>query len=222
METLESLAPDAGPEVAATAPEAPLSRKRQQVLQAAADLFIAHGYGNVSMDAVARAAAVSKATLYAHFASKDALFATIVGEACRRSPVEESILPDNPADLGAALRAVGGGVLRFLLDPRTIAIARVAIAESARFPELGTAFLASGPMAFQARFTAWIARLHEAGLLDAPDATVAAQHLGALLRGTLHLEAILSPAFTPGDARIDEAVDAAVGAFLRAYGRRPD
>ncbi len=200
--------------------EAPPSRKRQQMLRAAADLFIEQGYGAVSMDAVARSAGVSKATLYAHFASKDALFATIVGEACRASPVAEGVLPDAPADLDAALRAVGGGVLRFLLHPRTIAIARVAIAESARFPELGAAFLTSGPMAFQTRFTAWIARLHQAGHLHAPDAAVAAQHLGALLRGSLHLETMLTPGLEPDDARIDDAVAAAVAAFLRAYGGR--
>ncbi len=43
------------------------SPKRQLVLDAAASLFMAHGYGAVSMDAVARAAGVSKATLYAYF-----------------------------------------------------------------------------------------------------------------------------------------------------------
>jgi TetR/AcrR family transcriptional repressor of mexJK operon len=210
METLDTLAP---------APEPPPSRKRQQMLLAAAELFIAQGYGAVSMDAVARAAGVSKATLYAHFASKDALFATIVGEACRASPAQDGNFPETPADLGVALRALGGAVLRFLLNPRTIAIARVAIAESARFPELGAAFLASGPMAFQARFAAWVATLHAAGRLDAPDATTAAGHLGALLRGSLHIEALLTPGFHPSEERIDQAVDAAVAVFLRAYGR---
>ena len=45
---------------------------------------MAQGYGAVSMDAIARAAGVSKATLYAYFSSKDQLFATIIGEACRQ------------------------------------------------------------------------------------------------------------------------------------------
>ena len=55
------------------------------VLDAATALFMAQGYGAVSMDAIARAAGVSKATLYAHFSSKDQLFATIIGEACRQN-----------------------------------------------------------------------------------------------------------------------------------------
>ena len=54
------------------------SPKRRAILNAATELFAARGYGAVSMDAIARAADVSKATLYAHFESKDRLFATIV------------------------------------------------------------------------------------------------------------------------------------------------
>ena len=61
------------------------SPKRQAVIEAAGELFIAQGYGAVSMDAIARAAGVSKATLYAHFASKDKLFATIINEACQQN-----------------------------------------------------------------------------------------------------------------------------------------
>ena len=133
-----------------------------------------------------------------------------------------SQLPARVENVEAALRALGGKLLRFLLEPRTVAIARVAIAESARFPELGAAFLASGPMAFQTQVAAWLGRLHAQGAIHAPDADLAAQHLGALLRGTLHIEALLTPDFTPDEARIEAAVAGAVGAFLRAYERRPD
>ncbi len=59
------------------------SPKRHAVLDAAATLFMAQGYGAVSMDSIAREAGVSKATLYAHFTSKDRLFATIITEACQ-------------------------------------------------------------------------------------------------------------------------------------------
>ncbi len=220
MQSVVSPVPAACPAPAAPT-DVSASRKRQQVLQAAAELFITQGYGAVSMDAVARAAGVSKATLYAHFASKDALFATIVGDACRRSPVDEANFPEHPQDVEAALRSLGRRLLRFLLEPRTLAIARVAIAESARFPELGVAFLANGPIAFQTRIAAWLGVLHAQGALHAPDAGVAAQHLGALLRGSLHLEAILRPDFHPDEVQIDAAVDAAVAAFLRAYAPQP-
>ena len=59
--------------------------KQRDIAEAATRLFITQGYASVSMDAIARAAGVSKATLYAYFASKERLFANLVGVACSRS-----------------------------------------------------------------------------------------------------------------------------------------
>src|ERR1700678_3279294 len=83
------------------------SPKRRQVIDAATELFLAKGYGAVSMDAVARAADVSKATLYAHFASKDALFATIIRDACCPDAVDEASFYSDPDDVGGTLRLIG-------------------------------------------------------------------------------------------------------------------
>ena len=41
-------------------------------------MFLAHGYRNVSMEKIAQAAPVSKATLYNHFDSKNALLAAVI------------------------------------------------------------------------------------------------------------------------------------------------
>src|SRR5215510_5181709 len=57
--------------------------KFEAILEAAGQLFREHGYGAVSMDQIAREAGVSKATVYAHFESKDRLFASMVHNACR-------------------------------------------------------------------------------------------------------------------------------------------
>ena len=194
------------------------SRKRRKMLDAATNLFMQHGYGAVSMDAVARAADVSKATLYAHFASKDALFATIVGDACCLGTVEEEIFASDPDDVAATLRLIGGRVLRFLLLPETLARYRVVVAESARFPELGTAFWENGPLAFTSRLTDWVARQTAAGRLAAEDPRVAADQFIALLRSGLFMRASLAVPPAPGEAEIDATVAAAVSTFLRAFG----
>lgn len=196
------------------------SPKRRLVQEAAAELFIAHGYEKVSMDAVARAAGVSKATLYAHFASKDALFASIVGEACQRNTALESNFPAEVADIRAALTTVGERVLRFLLEPRTQAIYRVAVAESARCPELGEAFMANGPQRFLDRFSVWLAAQTEAGNLAVADAMMAAEQFGALLRLSLFMRVTLGLEPEPSEPEIQATVAAAVETFLRAFGPR--
>lgn len=86
------------------------SPKRRAILNAATELFAARGYGAVSMDAIARSADVSKATLYAHFESKDQLFATIVQVACLENIMPAEDLPDGGTDDADALRAIGSRI----------------------------------------------------------------------------------------------------------------
>jgi TetR/AcrR family transcriptional repressor of mexJK operon len=195
------------------------SPKRRQILDAAERLFLGQGYGAVSMDAVARAAAVSKATLYAYFASKDQLFATIVGERGLAHMLEDLGTPPDGGDLRAALLAVGDRILRFMLDERTLRIYRIAVAESGRFPELGRAFHENGPQRSCARFQAWLADQLAAGQLDVPRPEVAAGHFIVMLRGGVFLRATLSAPPPPTEAEIVQTVTDAVDAWLRAYGR---
>ena len=192
------------------------SPKHQLVLDAATTLFMAHGYGAVSMDAVARAAGVSKATLYAHFSSKDQLFATIIGEACQQKIALGELLPADATDVRAALTAFGGGLLRFFLEDRALAIHRVVIGESTRFPELGRAFYDNGPAALFRALGAWLAEQTEAGRLAVTDPIMAGEQFVGMLRTSLFLRASvgLTP---PTDAEIDATVKAAVTTFLKAY-----
>jgi TetR/AcrR family transcriptional repressor of mexJK operon len=192
------------------------SPKHQLVLDAAASLFMAHGYGAVSMDAIARAAGVSKATLYAHFSSKDQLFATIIGDACQQKIALGELLPANTTDVRATLTAFGGGLLRFFLEDRALAIHRVVIGESTRFPELGRAFYDNGPAALFRTFGAWLAEQTEAGRLAVADPIMAGEQFVGMLRTSLFLRASvgLTP---PTDAEIDATVAAAVTTFMKAY-----
>src|SRR5215475_4527475 len=75
MELLDSI-------VSATGERLPA--KKLAVLKAALRLFLEQGFGATSMDAIARAAGVSKATLYAHVKSKEELFAAITASCAER------------------------------------------------------------------------------------------------------------------------------------------
>lgn len=193
------------------------SPKRKLVMDAATHLFMAQGYGAVSMDAIARAAGVSKATLYAHFASKDRLFATIIGEACQQSVSPRELLSAHPTDARGALHAFGERLLRFFLEPRALAIHRVVIAESVRFPELGRAFYESGPAAIHLAFGEWLVEQTAAGCLAVTHPAIASDQFIGLLRTRPFLRASLGLA-PPTDAEVDQVVTAAVGTFLKAYG----
>lgn len=53
----------------------------QELLDAALDHFVAHGYAATKLESVAKAAGVSKGTLYLYFCSKEELFKAVVSEA---------------------------------------------------------------------------------------------------------------------------------------------
>src|ERR1700753_3833872 len=79
----------AAPHVAATSTRRP--EKTEKIVEAASQLFLEQGYGAVSMDQIARDAGVSKATVYAHFESKENLFAAIIQDGC--TAYAEGIVP---------------------------------------------------------------------------------------------------------------------------------
>lgn len=108
------------------------------LLDVALRQFADHGYGATSMTSIARAAHVSKTTLYARFASKDTLFRAIMQAQIRL--YEDRIALDGASatpDLAASLKAHARRMLEASLDPQVLQINRLILAESNRFPELG-------------------------------------------------------------------------------------
>src|SRR5512147_1141278 len=82
-------------------------RKRAAILEAATTTFLRRGYLGASMDEIAATAAVSKQTVYKHFADKEALFTEIVNGTVDRASdpvyaVAASLEPSG--DLAAELR----------------------------------------------------------------------------------------------------------------------
>lgn len=198
------------------------SPKRRAILDAAATLFCGQGYGAVSMDAVAKASGVSKATLYAHFTGKDALFAEIVANRLAQVKAETEMGAPHDVPPPEALRKMARHWLRFMLAPRTLAIYRIVIGEGARFPNLARAFHAAGPDQGRAWLSGWIAgEVARGRLRPDTDPRRAAEQMIGLLRGDLYLRNVLGLASEPTDAEIEDVVNAAADTFLRAYAAEP-
>ena len=69
-----------------------VDRRRRQLLDLGAELFTRHGYDELSMAKIARAAGISKALLYHYFPSKQAYFAATLEQAA--AELAESTAPD--------------------------------------------------------------------------------------------------------------------------------
>ena len=85
---------------------------RERVLNEAYALFVAVGYAEVSMQHIAAAAGVTKATLYHHYTGKDELF----GAVCRRELQRVRAGIADHIDEAATFREQLEAVARFFLD----------------------------------------------------------------------------------------------------------
>ena len=111
-------------------------RLRQRILEVATELFLAKGYGSTTIEAVAARAGISKRTLYHRFDDKSVLFAAVVHQIIEQIRPPAGVPLIEGATLREVLRRLAGMILRAALSPPAIALHRLVMAESARFPEL--------------------------------------------------------------------------------------
>ncbi|WP_240686943.1 TetR/AcrR family transcriptional regulator [Amycolatopsis suaedae] len=200
------------------------ARKHAAILDAARELFLRNGYGATSMDDVAARAAVSKQTVYKHFADKEGLFTEIISGDVAQDRAESHALiesmPDS-TDLAADLREFARYHLGNVMQPHLVRLRRILIGEADRFPHLARLWYRNGPERSCAMFAEWFTALGKRGLLDVPDPMLAAQNFNWLALSIPLNKAMADTRedlFTPDE--LNRYADEAVRVFLAAYGAR--
>jgi TetR/AcrR family transcriptional regulator, mexJK operon transcriptional repressor len=200
--------------------ETPVGGKVESILAAAKRTFLSHGYGAVSMDLIAREAGVSKATVYAHFAGKQELFGAVIERECEGYFASFSAGELDPSDVGASLAVLGRRFLDLVLSPDAIALHRIIVAEVTRFPALGEVFWRAGPERERIQIEGFLRSAVASGTLSPHDPRLGAEQFISLVRGDIQLRQLLRLEAAAGESEIGDAVAAAVGTFIRAFGRR--
>ena len=199
-------------------------RKRQAILDAATDVFLIGGYLGTNMDQIAEVSAVSKQTVYKHFASKEALFVEIVRRltAAAGGAVHTAVaLPADQAGLAAYLRSYALRQLAVVLTPRLMQLRRLVIGEVSRFPELAKVLYDAGPQRAIDALTAAFSALQAHGLLALNDPRSAASHFNWLIMAEpLNQAMLLGDQAIPDAQALDAHVSEGVRVFLAAYGVR--
>ncbi|MGW5382547.1 TetR/AcrR family transcriptional regulator [Nocardia sp. NPDC003963] len=152
------------------------------VREAAVATFLESGYDGATMEAIARTAGITKRSLYARYPDKRAVFADVIPWALSKyESSDDTPSIDDHTDLAEALIAIGRVALARALDPDTVRLMRIAMNESARFPEFA---ITADSMMWSGRQRAVVRVLRRGtteGTVDVDDIELAAEHFLAMV-----------------------------------------
>lgn len=193
------------------------SVKRRQIIEGARAVFLTQGFDAASMNDIARAAGVSKGTLYVYFRHKEDLFEAIVSQECELQA--EGIFDVDPNDhnIEVVLTRLGTAYVKFLCRPEKAAAIRTVIAIAERMPELGRKFYEAGPARGIAKLSRYFAAQVETGFLDLEDCETAAAQFMEASHAALFKPIVFNFAPEPGAEQIERGVKFAVKAFMAAH-----
>lgn len=194
-----------------------MAEKRADILRAAGPIMLRDGLGGTTLDRVASEGGIAKMTLYRHFPSKEALFEGLIHAMCdaMREGIEHMPLADMQQSAAARLAHELRAFTIVVITPDALALYRLIVAESWRFPGLGRTFEQSGMRVIRQR----IAGLLEAGGVSAEAAGRRAAEVVALALGDAYEHALLGIQQEDDGAVWREQIDAAV---QHAFGHGKD
>jgi AcrR family transcriptional regulator len=193
-------------------------RKYDQVLEGARKVFMADGFEGASVDDIARAAKVSKATLYSYFPDKRLLFMEVATTECCRQSDQAPQDIDMTGPPQQVLDRVGRIFLRFITSKFGQEIFRLCVAEGDRFPDFAHAFYESGPMMMQRKLIGYFREAIERGELQIDDLDLAASQFAELCKADLWMQLVFGVSKNHSESDIDRVITGAVDTFLARYG----
>ena len=195
-------------------------RKFDQVVDGAREVFLRDGFEGASVDDIARAAGVSKATLYSYFPDKRLLFMEVATRQCKEQAriSIESIDSSRPPQ--EVLSRVAHQFLGFIYSDMGQRIFRICVAEADRFPQLGQEFYHSGPMIMRAALVDYLRKAADRKELKISDFDLAADQFAELCKADLWPKLVFGIIRSVEEEEKARVIEGAVTTFMARYGAR--
>lgn len=202
----------------APAQEIRKGRKYDQVIEGARQVFLSEGFEGASVDDIARAAGVSKATLYSYFPDKRLLFMEVTTQQCKMQADAALDAIDMSLPVRDVLRQVADQLTRIILSDMGKSMFRVCVAESERFPEIGQQFYQSGPGRMKIELGNFLRDAVTRGELRIDDFDRACMQMGDLCKGDLWMRNLLGLSDDVDEDERQRVIEASVDMFMARYG----
>jgi AcrR family transcriptional regulator len=196
------------------------SSKRRQILDGARKVFMDLGFDGASMNEIARAAGVSKGTLYVYFADKNRLFEAIVqGEAFAHGQVVFNFDPER--DVETTLREFGKAYIELVCRPGGGSAIRTVMAIAERMPDVGRRYYENVLEKTINRLADYLQAHVRPNDLAIENCQLAASQFHQMCQASLFLPWVFQAAPAPSPERIAEVVESATQMFLAMYRAKP-
>lgn len=192
--------------------------RRAAILKIAREVFLSDGYAAASMSQIAARVGGSKATLYNYFPSKRDLFFAVSDAESTRLMELLFHFNDINGDVFEGVRLFCRRLIGAVLQEDMLALYRLIVGESARFPELGQAAYETGYGPGTKRMAGLVQLAMDHGLLRKADPWKGSELLLDLCQGSLHDYRLWGVKDAVTQEEIDAAADQAAAIFLAVYG----
>jgi len=196
--------------------------RRDDLLERAFRLFGDYGFGNLSLETIAREAQVSLRTIYSQYGGKAGLFTAAVRHYSDRFvgalPSASGAVTDT---LEMQLKAFGEEYLYQVTRPELISLRVQILAEARRFPELALDFYTLGPKRSVQYLSGFFDAHQVEGRFAKRDSIFMAEQFLNALRGERYLRLQLGIEAAPSRKEIRLWVVRVVRLFLEGYEGQP-
>lgn len=170
------------------------------------------------MSGIAAQLGGSKGTLWSYFPSKEGLFTAVVDRATEAFRLRLTVILNPDDGLEIALKRFCEQFLMKITSEEGIALHRLVVGETGRFPEVGRIFYERGPRQIQRLLAEFIGRAQTRCELQDIDPMRAAQHLIWLCMSGSYQMRLTGMADQVSPKMVATDVEAAMATFMRAFG----
>ena len=195
--------------------------KRERILAAATALFMQQGYELTSVEAIAKAADVSKLTIYSHFTNKTELFRIVIEQCCDQLAAPESFIAYAKLPVKQGLLQLGASLAALIYSDEAIHLQRIMQSEALQHAPIVKVFYEAGPQRVKQAFAELLSAWHQQKQLDIADINRATEQFFSLLKGEVYTKAMLLLSPIPSADDIELHVQSTVLMFLATYQTNP-
>ena len=190
--------------------------KRQQILDAAINLFTEQGFAATSMDLIAKNADVSKQTVYSHFGNKDDLFSASIEQKCESLHILDLSIHDL-SDPQTILLQLAQRLTEVITSKQACAVHKICAFESSAYPQVSDIFYQAGPLRVTNEITLLMEKLHDQKVLHVENPRYAALQFLNMIKGELWMQIEFNTKERISPEEVDEYLRDSVDFFIRGY-----